>query len=319
MAAFGDGYKINKVMVGRGNSTVPYTAYGDDIFHNEGDQIRLECELGFTHDLGKRVMQAECKCDENGACAWEKKTPEWDCISNDNEQVCIWLCLGQKFIFDIQAIPIWGGAVNNFVRRVESKYIVLKARVTNGHKLSDWSHDRVDLVAHPDYSSNDWWGTQPFTMFIWCPFDTRKGGLNPDEGTMTFGDFYPGECSPDGKMCSFLSREGVHAYRSPDANVNAGLAGTAFFKGTLLGLIDQILIQLKGYIDRSETVAEQGPITLVANTPDQWSCETGLLPGHNPVAINNMMNYFEMFKDGDFSTMLSYLRPHKDLPDVEEL
>ena len=66
-------------------------------------------------------------------------------------------------------------------------------------------------------------------------------------------------------------------------------------------------------------MAEQGPITLVANTPDQWSCETGLLPGHNPVAINNMMNYFEMFKDGDFSTMLSYLRPHKDLPDVEEL
>ena len=74
-------------MVGRGNSTVPYTAYGDEVFHNEGDKVRLECKLGYTHDLGKRVMQAECKCDENGACAWTKKTPEWDCISNDDEQV----------------------------------------------------------------------------------------------------------------------------------------------------------------------------------------------------------------------------------------
>lgn len=292
LAAWGDGYKINKVMVGRGNSTVLYSAYGDEVFHNEGDKVRLECKLGYTHDLGKRVMQAECKCDENGACAWEKKTPEWDCISNDDEQ----------------AIPIWGGATNNFVKRVESKYIILKARVTNGKKLAEWEHDRVDLDVHPDYTDNAWWGTQPFTMFVWCPFDTRKGGVDPaaNEGTMTFGDFYPGECSPDGKMCSFLSRDGVHAWRTPEstAKVGEGLAGTAFFKG---------------YIDRSAVEAEQGPIALEANKKDQWSCETGLLPGHHPDAINNMMQYFEMFKDGDFSSMLAYFRPHKDMPETEEL
>ena len=45
-------------------------------------------------------------------------------------------------------------------------------------------------------------------------------------GKMTFPDFYPGEVSPDGKMWSFLSREGTRAYREKLAD-----KGTMYFKG----------------------------------------------------------------------------------------
>ena len=102
----------------------------------------------------------------------------------------------------------------------------MKARVTNGIKLADWDHDRVNVTAHQDWLDQEWWANQPFTMFVFCPFDTTKGGLNGGDGTMTFPDFYSGECSADGRLCSFLSRSGTFAYRAgkPDT-------GTAYFKG----------------------------------------------------------------------------------------
>ena len=128
-----------------------------------------------------------------------------------------------------QPVPIWGGAVYNFVKQVHDNYIVLKARVTNGIKLADWDHDRVNVTAHQDWLDQEWWANQPFTMFVFCPFDTTKGGLNGGDGTMTFPDFYSGECSSDGRLCSFLSRSGTFAYRAgkPDT-------GTAYFKGNII-------------------------------------------------------------------------------------
>ena len=78
-----NGYEIIKVITGRGDSTTSFDAYGEDLFHNEGDKIRIGCKLGYVNGIGKEMMQAECKCDENGACAWAAKVPEWTCISNE--------------------------------------------------------------------------------------------------------------------------------------------------------------------------------------------------------------------------------------------
>ena len=101
--------------------------------------------------------------------------------------------------------------------------------MTNGIKLADWDHDRVNVTAHEDWTEKDWWADQPFTMFVFCPFDTTKGGLDGGDGTMTFPDFYTGECSNDGRLCSFLSRSGTFAYRAGKSET-----GTAYFKGKLL-------------------------------------------------------------------------------------
>ena len=78
---------ITTLFKGRGNSTTAFTAYGDELFHNAGDKIQLECELGFANSIGKKYMQAECKCDGNGDCAWQKKDPNWTCVNAETEQV----------------------------------------------------------------------------------------------------------------------------------------------------------------------------------------------------------------------------------------
>ena len=55
-------------------------------------------------------------------------------------------------------------------------------------------------------------------------FSTKEGGLSPGDGKMTFPDFYPGECSADGRLCSFLSREGTRIFREQGE-------GEAYFRG----------------------------------------------------------------------------------------
>lgn len=277
-----NGYEIIKVITGRGNSTVPYDAYGDEVFHNEGDKIRIGCKLGYVNGNAKEVQPLTCTCDENGSCAFTKKDADWKCVSNEEAP-----------------IPIWGGAKFNFVKQVHDKYIVLKARVTNGIQLAEWDHDRVNVTAHPDWLDQEWWADQPFTMFVFCPFDTTKGGLEGGDGTMTFPDFYKGECSNDGRLCSFLSRSGTFAYRAGKPE-----SGTAYFKG---------------FIDRSAIPAEQGPVTYVEQSTDTWTCEIGLLAGHVNDAITNMQNHFPAFAGGDFANMLDYIRPDNKAPKINEL
>ena len=92
-------------MQGRGSSTESYDSYGDEVYHNEGDTIRLGCELGFVNGFGKEFMGAECKCDDNGNCSFEKNFTEWTCISAETQQ----------------AMPVWTGAVFNFIKDVQAQ------------------------------------------------------------------------------------------------------------------------------------------------------------------------------------------------------
>ena len=65
---------------GRGSDKYTYGSYGTEKFHNEGDKIRLECKRGFVNTVGKRLMQAECKCKDD-TCAWTKKKAAWGCAA----------------------------------------------------------------------------------------------------------------------------------------------------------------------------------------------------------------------------------------------
>ena len=73
---------------GRGSEKNSYNSYGDQKFHNKGDKIRLECKLGYVNTVGKRQMQAECKC-ENGVCAWTKRNPDWGCTAEEGVRIFI--------------------------------------------------------------------------------------------------------------------------------------------------------------------------------------------------------------------------------------
>ena len=67
---------------------------------------------------------------------------------------------------------------------------------------------------------------------------TKEGGLSLGDGKMTFPDFYPGECSADGRLCSFLSREGTKLFREHqgDDSVHEEQIeeGEAYFRGEFL-------------------------------------------------------------------------------------
>jgi hypothetical protein len=43
-------------------------------------------------------------------------------------------------------------------------------------------------------------------------------------------------------------------------------------------------------------------------TGEDYTCETGILPGHHPKAITNIIENYQIFFDGDFTEMTSYLR-----------
>ena len=121
-------------------------------------------------------------------------------------------------------MPWWSGAVFNYIQEVEPTYVTLKVRAVNGVKLSSWTHHSVDTVNHAEWLTPEFWQKAPFTMFVFCPFNTKEGGATSGAGTMEFPDFYKAECSPDGRLCSFLSRRGTVISRS-DSDYQA------YFKG----------------------------------------------------------------------------------------
>jgi len=152
----------------------------------------------------------------------------------------------------------------------------------------NWTFDRIDLEAHPEYLTANYWKTANFTLFVWCPFDVTMGGMNK-AGQITFPDFYPGEHSSDGMLWSFLSREGTKLYRWSRPSKS---------------------YYFKGFIDRHQNPIHHGPIqyNTTFQTSVDWSCETGVLPGHHPHAVHNLQQYFPVFSTGDFRYMVKYIR-----------
>ena len=77
---------------------------------------------------------------------------------------------------------------------------------------------------------------------------------------------------------------------------------------------------MKGYIDRSSDKNKHGPVEFVEGKKDIWTCETGILPGHQPDAISKLRTYFKpAFGNGDFKNLLAYLRPDHNKPTVDKL
>lgn len=134
-------------------------------------------------------------------------------------------------------MPWWGGAVYNFVKKVEPKYVTLRVRAVNGLLLNTkaWDHHAVDTASRSHLLTEDHWKQADFTMFVFCPFNTTLGGRNPGEGTMTFVDFYPGECSPDGRLCSFLSRSRTKLFpKDAAADADLNTKSKTYFRGNFL-------------------------------------------------------------------------------------
>ena len=110
------------------------------------------------------------------------------------------------------------------MKAVEDNYVTLKTRVANYINAESWEH-QLDLEANPNYLDPNFWKDTDFTMFVFCPFDVTLGGLSSGQGKMTFGDFYPGENSADGRLWSFLSRQGTRVYKKADPT------RSSYFKG----------------------------------------------------------------------------------------
>lgn len=169
-------------------------------------------------------------------------------------------------------------------------YIVIKARAANLMMAGNWTFDRVDVDAHPEYLKGSYWKDADFTLFVWCPFDVTMGGLAQNgDGKMTFPDFYSSEHSSDGMLWSFLSREGTKLFRAQNQLKSS---------------------YYKGFIERNRNPANHGPINYNTGfeTSVDWSCETGILAGHHPHAIYNLQQYYPIFANGDFKNMVKYIR-----------
>lgn len=284
LVASGRGYLGDE---NKGKPAVPYWGgeygeEGDDIFHKQEDTVRLGCKLGYQNSVGKPFMGTKCLCTD-GVCQWTMNNPDFSCISND-EQV---------------SIPVWTGGVFNFVKSTFSKYLVLKTRVSNLRNVDVWSYDQIDHVAHPEYLTQEFWDTTDSTLFVFCPFDVTLGGMNGGDGKIAFSDWYPSEQSADGKLWSFLSREGTKVNRQKCEAVDNVLTCTTKSN------------YFKGFIDWSPNSSERGPIEIhtgMVSGGTDYSCETGILPGHHPDAIAKLQQYFPIFENGDFSKMVNYLR-----------
>lgn len=302
------GLYILKVIKGRGfegKGNKPAIPYDDDSYpdfpaHFDQDTVRLACLNGFSNGVAKPYVGSICTC-ANGTCEFELANPDFVCLNHVTEQ----------------AIPVWAGGVFNFIKAVFPSYIVIKARVANLLGAAQWPFDKVDMDNNPQYADQNYWKTADFTLFVFCPFDVRLGGMNKT-GQMTFPDFYPGEHSSDGMLWSFLSREGTKLDRGSRCTTdpNTGEIKCSWKSS-----------YFKGFLDRSPNANEQGPISYSTDfkTEEDWSCETGILPGHQPHAIHNMQYYYPTFADGSFKTMINYLRPsdkmsfdENDLPEVNE-
>lgn len=60
-----------------------YDSYGNDVYHNEGDKIQLECKRGYVNTVGQNLMVAECKCKTGETCAWTKRKLIWNCVEEE--------------------------------------------------------------------------------------------------------------------------------------------------------------------------------------------------------------------------------------------
>ena len=76
---------------------------------------------------------------------------------------------------------------------------------------------------------------------------------------------------------------------------------------------------LSGFIDRSDVPTKQGPYQFIENTDGLWTCETGILDGHKPNAIQKMTEDIPIFKDGDFSKLTEYIRPDELRPNHDQV
>ena len=115
LANFGTGVEIVKVISGRGSDSVPYfdQSYGNDIYHNEGDTVRLGCKKGYSNSIGKAFIGATCTCSA-GYCGFKRAREDFKCIDPQKAPM-----------------PIWQGGVFNYITEVKDSYIVLKARAVN--------------------------------------------------------------------------------------------------------------------------------------------------------------------------------------------
>jgi len=286
LAELGEGLYIESVRKGRG-ADIPFwddRYNGELYFEHETDVIRLACKLGYDNNIGKPFMGTKCLCND-GICKWTMNKEYFACISHENEQ----------------QIPVWGGGTFNFVKQVKPDYITLKARISNLANAETWSHDQVDTVSHPEYLDPEWWKDQDFTVFVWCPFDVTKGGFNGQNGVMNFGDFYPAEHSADGHMWSFLSRSQTKLWKKPicERDETSGEM-VCSYKSTYF----------KVFADRSSDPDHQGPVAYSTDFESgvDYTCETGILPGHQKFAIQNMVNIYPIFQNGTFGQMVNYFR-----------
>ena len=173
---------ILKVIKGRGYPGKPPNKpaigywdppYDNGTYHFPGDTVRLACKLGSVNGVGKLYSGATCECD-NSTCAFRLTNPDWYCVPES-----------------VQQMPVWTGGVFNFVKSVQTTYVTIKARVANLLSVADWTFDSIDPTMHEEWLNELYWKTAKFTLFVFCPFDVTKGGLNK-EGKMTFADFYDG-------------------------------------------------------------------------------------------------------------------------------
>ena len=88
-------------------------------------------------------------------------------------------------------------------------------------------------------------------------------------------------------------------------------------------LFEVLTLKTSGFIDRSALPRYQGPygkdIVEGKDGQDVWTCETGVLDGHVPNAIENLKNAFPIFAEGDFSKLVHFIRDHKLVPNVNRL
>jgi len=274
----GDGMKILSVITGD-------PIEESDGVHQSGDKISVDCKDNYMNNVAKAKTAFTCTCRSDGAeCSWTPGAAGFNCIS-----------------YETAPMPVWQGAIYNFVKAVRPSYLTIKSRVMNLVDVADWGFDRFPHETYPELLDLDYWENANFTMFLWCPFDNRLGGYTAGTGKAHFQDFYPSESSPDGRMWSFLNRPGVALYRpSPHEDDENVIVNKAMY--------------FKGSIDRSSNVDRQGPVdfsdatNFCRGSGCPFTCETGVLPGHHPNAIALMAQHYPVFAAGNWHKITEYFR-----------
>ena len=118
------------------------------------------------------------------------------------------------------------------------------------------------------------------TDTYFSPFDVTLGGINGGDGRIAFADWYPSEQSSDGRLWSFLSREGTRVNRQKCELVEGALSCTtksSYYKGRNEYFL-LVIYEILGYIDWSADNSERGPIEIHTGFTaggNDYSCETG--------------------------------------------